>query len=246
MLGILKKRLEPFVKLYSILPLISCFLLNMLVYSGTMALCRNWYHHDFTTKFDLNVPLIPWFMYIYFGCFAFWIVNYIMIGRLEKEHFYRFVTADMMSRIICGIFFILIPTTNVALRIPITGDSFSEIMLRFLYQIDQPTNLFPSIHCLVSWMCFVGIRRQKDIPIWYRAFSCVFAILVCVSTQVTKQHYIVDVFGGIVLAEIVYFISSKLPIYKVVMRFFDWVNMWFANILSGKELSIEKQEKDNT
>ena len=65
----------------------------------------------------------------------------------------------------------------------------------------SPTNLFPSIHCLVSWFCAIGLRGTR-VSTWYKVFSYAFAIAVCISTQLTKQHYIVDVFGGILLAEI--------------------------------------------
>ena len=34
---------------YSIIPLITALVLNTLVYSGTMVLCKGLYHHDFTT-----------------------------------------------------------------------------------------------------------------------------------------------------------------------------------------------------
>ena len=44
---------------YSIIPLLSALALNMLVYSGSMVLCKNLYHHDFTTAFDRMVPVIP-------------------------------------------------------------------------------------------------------------------------------------------------------------------------------------------
>ena len=86
--------------------------------------------------------------------------------------------------------------------------------LRFVYSIDQSANLFPSIHCLVSWFCYIGIRHQKKIPVWYQRFSLVFAILVCISTQVTKQHYIIDVFGGIILSEVCYLIGRKTNLYQ--------------------------------
>jgi membrane-associated phospholipid phosphatase len=219
-------RLSKLVNFYSILPLLSAFGLNMLIYSGTMILCADWKHYDLTLPIDWHVPVIPWFMYIYFGCYLFWIINYIMIGHLGKEHFYRFITADMLSRIVCGLFFILLPTTNLELResVIIDGSSFSEKMMQFLYMVDQPTNLFPSIHCLVSWYCYVGIRKQKAIPLWYRIFSCLFAIAVCVSTQVTKQHYIVDIFAGILLAEVLYYITTHTNLYKPIMSFFERMN----------------------
>ena len=237
-----KKYIDPIVPLESIIPLISCFAINMLVYSGAMTITTDWHHYDFTNRFDLKVPVIPWFIYIYLGCFLFWIVNYIMVGRLDRDHFYRFVTADIMSRLVCGIFFFLMPTTNI--RPVIDGNSLSEILMRFVYSVDQPSNLFPSIHCLVSWFCYVGIRGRKEIPAWYRAFSCFFAIMVMVSTQVTKQHYIIDVIGGVVLAELMYYIAHHSSLYLYVMRFFESIHEKFKGHFI-KEPDFGEQEKNN-
>ena len=133
---------------YSIIPLITALILNTLVYSGTMVLCKGLYHHDFTTAFDRMVPVIPEFTSIYLICYVFWVVNYIMTARISREHMYRFLTADYLSRIVCGISFVFLPTTLV--RPEITGTGFWDQALRFVYSIDQSANLFPSIHCLVS------------------------------------------------------------------------------------------------
>ena len=107
---------------YSIIPLITALVLNTLVYSGTMVLCKGLYHHDFTTAFDRMVPVIPEFTSIYLICYVFWVVNYIMTARISREHMYRFLTADYLSRIVCGIFFVFLPTTLV--RPEITGTGF--------------------------------------------------------------------------------------------------------------------------
>jgi len=221
----LKKYIDPICPLFAIIPLLSCFALNMLVYSGTMILCADWYHYDLTTALDRAVPLVPEWMYIYFGCYLFWVVNYILVARINRNNkpdFYRFVITDMCSRLVCAVFYIGFPTTNI--RPDVTGEGFSVWMLRFLYNIDQPTNLFPSIHCLVSWLCYTGIRGKKEIPIWYRAFSCIFALLVVLSTQFTKQHYIADAIAGIILAEILFLLNKRISLYRVVQRFFTKVN----------------------
>ena len=68
--------------------------------------------------------------------------------------------------------------------------------IRFLYKIDAPTNLFPSIHCLVSWFCFIGIISDIKIPKWYKVISFLSALAVFVSTLTTRQHVIVDVVGA--------------------------------------------------
>lgn len=241
------KKVDPHIRLYSILPLLTAFGVNMVIYSGTMALCANWKHFDFTTSFDRAVPVIPSFMYIYFGCYIFWIINYILIGHLGKEHFYKYITADILSRFVCGLFFVFLPTTNLALRetVTLTGSTLAEKLLQFLYMVDQPTNLFPSIHCLVSWFCFIGIRGQKAIPKWYRVFSCIFAILVFISTQVTKQHYIVDVLGGVILAEVLYYVTNHRKLYLSFMSFFERLNERIAAVIM-KERKLGEQKENNT
>ena len=211
---------------YAVLPLISAFVLNMAVYAGTMALCGGFYHHDFTTAFDRAVPLIPEFTSIYLICYIFWVANYIMIARIGKEHMYRFLTGDYLSRIICGLFFVFLPTTLV--RPEITGNGFWDQALKLVYSVDQSANLFPSIHCLVSWFCYVGIRNQKGIPKWYQRFSLIFAVLVCISTQVTKQHYIIDVFGGILLSEICFQLGQRTEWYQMVEKFFEKIQHLFS------------------
>lgn len=218
----LKRRVDPWVRLYSVIPLVSVFAFNCLIYWGTMLLTENRHHFDFTTELDRRVPLLPWTILIYLGCYLFWGINYILTGHLEKEDFYRFITADLLSRVICGICFLVIPTTNV--RPPLPADSIFTPMMQWLWNTDQAANLFPSIHCLVSWMSFIGIRGKKQFPFWYRVFSCIFAVAVFVSTQTTKQHYLVDVIGGVMIAEGCFWFSHHTQCYQSVRRVFEAVN----------------------
>lgn len=212
----MKKKLLNLIPSYAILPLILVVVVNFLVYIGAGQLAADWTHYDLTLPFDRAVPVIPWFTAIYLGCYLFWVVNYILIARQGREHCYRFVTADILSRLICCAFYLLLPTTNV--RPELVGTDFWTQALRLVYTIDSPVNLFPSIHCLVSWFCYIGIRGRRSVPKWYRVFSCVFAILVCISTQVTKQHYIVDVFGGILVAEGTYYLAFHTNLYLTLKR----------------------------
>jgi membrane-associated phospholipid phosphatase len=42
------------------------------------------------------------------------------------------------------------------------------------------------------------------------------AILICISTLTTKQHVIVDVIGGVTLAELTWQLSLHLKLYKML------------------------------
>ena len=90
-------------------------------------------------------------------------------------------------------------------------------LMRFLYSMDAADNLFPSIHCLVSWLCYIGIRGNKKVPQWIRTTFCICAIAVFISTLTTKQHVIYDVVAGVALVEVTYRVS-KLIVKKAVKK----------------------------
>lgn len=175
---------------------------NQLIYYGANRLTQNKLHYDWTSSLDRLLPFLPWTVSIYFGCYIFWTINYLLSARQERQLAYRFFLADFLAKAICFACFVLLPTTNI--RPPVADNSLWNNLLNFLYQIDVPSNLFPSIHCLVSWLCWIAVRRRKDIARWYKWFSLLMALSVCISTLTIRQHVIADVIGGIVLAEFSY------------------------------------------
>lgn len=201
---------------YSVFPLFMALLVNGLVYNGSRWIAGGWYHHNIESWVDRKIPVVPEFLLIYFGCYLFWAVNYILIARLERERVYRFFTAEFLSRIICLGFFLLYPTTNT--RPVITEGGFWNWALSALYQIDAADNLFPSIHCVVSWFCYIGIRGRKEIPVWYQRCSLIFAGLVFLSTLFTKQHVIFDILGGVFTAQVCFWLSQNTGLYKIYER----------------------------
>ena len=129
---------------------------------------------------DQQNPVIPWTIVIYFGCYLVWIVNYLIAASREKEFVWRFFAADVLARLVCMAFYLLLPTTNVRPAIPEQG--FWNQMLALLYQMDAADNLFPSIHCLISCFCYISVRSRREIPRWYQRFSFWAALAVFVST----------------------------------------------------------------
>ena len=212
-------------------PVIFSFVFNCLVYSGSRMIAGGWYHHNIETGVDRSIPFVPEFLVIYFGCYVFWAVNYILIARQDRRSVYQFFTGDFISRCVCLVSFLAFPTTNT--RPLITGSGLWNQAALWLYSIDAADNLFPSIHCLVSWFCYLGIRGRKEIPRWYQSVSMVIAILVFASTLLTKQHVIVDVAGGILLAEFCFFIGRKTDLYRIYERFGSRIEQKIRRLTEG-------------
>lgn len=205
-----------------IAPLIAALLFNTAVYVGSRMIAGNWHHYNIEGPIDHMIPFFAPSVILYLGCYLFWAANYIIIARQEKKEVCQFFSADLISRAVCFLFYVFFPTTNT--RPEIATDGLWNQMMHFLYQIDAADNLFPSIHCLVSWFCYIGLRKNKDVPISYRIFSCVTALMICASTLLTKQHVIVDVAGGILLAEICLRIGKKDAVWTRYEHVLDRAN----------------------
>lgn len=213
---------------YSLFSIIACFLVNCGIYFGTQRLLLHVKHYDFACSLDQKVPLISAFVWIYILSYPFWLLNYIMIARKGKKEWFQFATGDMLSRLLCGLIFCVLPTMTVRPNVHLTGISGTALMM--IFAADIPSNLFPSIHCLASWNGYIGVRRVKSVPLWYRIFCLVFSLLIFASTQFTKQHYLIDILGGVVLGEICICLGKHTNCYQFIETVFDKLNCFVFDL----------------
>lgn len=168
---------------------------------------------DITSSMDAFFGFDPIWIWVYFGSYFFWIYQYTTIARESQEKACQLAVADAVAKMICLIFFIAMPATNV--RPEIEGSGISAELMRLLYWIDTPTNLFPSIHCFVAWMGTRYIFECKKLHHkWLVCILCfIGSVLVFLSTLHTKQHVVWDVLSGIAVAEIGWIVArfTKLP-----------------------------------
>ena len=162
------KKLIEYIPKYARIPLLIIFGMNILTYNGSKIITNHLYHYNATTFIDDLIPFVPIFISIYVLAYIQWIIGYINISREDKRTCYMFLSAELIAKALCLFFFIIFPTTIV--RPEITGNSIWENITRFIYNADAPVNLFPSIHCLESWMCFRGSLHLKKVSKSYKFF----------------------------------------------------------------------------
>ncbi|MBQ4089015.1 MAG: phosphatase PAP2 family protein [Clostridia bacterium] len=138
--------------------------------------------------------------------YVYWIAGYIAISRVSRERCRMLCRADYISKAIAAACFVLIPTTLP--RDPISGGLF-EWALNIIYTLDSPYNLFPSMHCLFSWLIAREMMGIKEFRPAVKAGAVIFSFMVFASTLFTRQHFIVDIPAGMLVAEIARFISHK-------------------------------------
>ena len=205
----LKQTLQKIFPKFSIIPLLIICVLQLIVYGVTKVIAANWTHYSPALLIDDYIPFIAVFIIPYVLCYAHWATNLVLSAHTGEKRFKAFSTAVIISQIICGILFLVYPTT---INRPEIGhlDGIVGFLMNFIYSSDTPVNLFPSMHCLFSWFCWIAVRNCKNVPKWYQIASFLFGIVVCMSTVAIKQHFFVDIIAGIALAEISWFAMSKL------------------------------------
>lgn len=204
----MKKWIQKLLPDYAIRPLILALAANFIIYFGVSQLRDHLTFHSLALPVDDRIPFFAPFIIFYILAYVQWIINYLLIAREGKAFCYHFIYGDVISKLFCLVFFLFFPTTLV--RPEVTGHSICDQLVRLVYQIDAPVNLFPSIHCLESWCCIHAALRMKKTPRWYLPITIVMSLCVFASTLLVKQHVFVDIFGGILVFEAGYYLARKI------------------------------------
>lgn len=207
---------RPLIPKYARLPLLAALIFNCLTFWGTRLLTRGAVHYDLTTALDRAIPFVPAFIAVYVLAFVQWVAGYIVICRESPERCYRVMSGEIVTKLACFVLFLVLPT--VMTRPEVTGTDIFSRLTGLIYALDTPDNLFPSIHCVESWICFRGTLGGKGIPRWYKAAMLVFTLLVFASVLFVKQHLAADVLGGLVLAELGQLAAKRFNTGRILQR----------------------------
>ena len=208
--------LKKLIPQYARLPLLAVLIFNFVCYYVPKALESHRTLHVLSTALDDALPRVPVFIYIYILAYVQWAVAYIVICRDSPERCFRFVSGELIAKAITMAILLIWPTTLV--RPPVEIRDATTWVLDFIYRADTPTNLFPSLHCLASWLCFRWSLGLRKMPRWYGWAQGVFSFLVFASVLLVKQHVWPDILGGIAVAELGILLSRLLRADRLIEK----------------------------
>jgi membrane-associated phospholipid phosphatase len=145
------------------------------------------------TRLDVHIPFIPEFIFPYLFYYP-WLLLPLFVLR-TRESFFRSIAAFTLMQVIAQIIFVLFPSHMV--RPIVTSDGFASDLVRLMYQVDLGWNLFPSLH--VAHSVIVALIFCKYGRKWAPAV-CLVSGLIAASTVLVKQHYVIDIPAGVLLA----------------------------------------------
>jgi len=148
---------------------------------------------------DRILPVQPMWMLAYGPLYWFLIFLPVLVVR-QDALLRRAVFAYLLVWIVSYIFFVVYPTT-ASRPVEINGTGFGAWSLGLIYAVDPPHNCFPSLHVAhsyVSALVLLRVNRRVGIA------ALLAASLVGLSAVLVKQHYVIDVIAGALLAGIAY------------------------------------------
>ncbi len=151
---------------------------------------------------DQAIPFVPWTIWIYFGFFVFIATT---VFRVEDAVFYRFVAASCLAASIAWTIVVLFPITAPRPDPVLMESTLYQRVFGFVHAADPHHISFPSLHVAVTWICNFQLWQRDG-----RVRRLVIGIGISLSTLCTKQHILIDVVGGVLLAWACVAIANRL------------------------------------
>lgn len=145
---------------------------------------------------DDQLPLLPGMIIVYFSYYLMFFIGSLIL--IFSGQFFPFITAMIIVQVLGDLFWYFFP--NGVKRPEVKGEGLMRQWLRQLYRLDQyDGNAAPSAH--VFHAIIIGHFLARLWP-QFSLLIYVWVGLIIASTVLIKQHYLLDVLGGILVAAI--------------------------------------------
>ena len=167
--------------------------------------------HNLATPFDSMIPFIPAMIVPYSWSLVLFVVSFFLVRTSIQLSLltYRLILATIFA---CLIFYFYPARFSFSRPIP---DDWTQFGYQFLQLVDKPFNQLPSLH--VSYAMLLGVSlwdvvasKKRWSSMLYRLLLVGICTLVALSTVLTYQHHLLDIFGGAVLAVLVFILSNRI------------------------------------
>lgn len=166
--------------------------------------------HHLMTVLDQHIPLVPIFIVPYLSLYFYLAVAIlIFIIKKQRDELHVYLLANILVMVVAYTAYGFFQTYVLRPEI-VSHDLFSR-MVHHVYTSDNPYNDCPSLHAAFSALAALAIYRV------YGKRSILFVlwgVCIAISTVFVKQHYVIDVVTGVILAYLSYSLSKYAFIFS--------------------------------
>lgn len=162
---------------------------------------------------DDKIPFCEYFIipYVIWYFFLIGTILYFTFSCSSNKEYYQFLGTLGVGMTVFLIVSYVYPNGQ-NLRPELTGDSIFIHAVQFLYKIDTPTNIFPSMHVFNATASCIALLQNKR---FRKSKICsagvvVLTISIILSTMFLKQHSVADVMTALILNIVCYQVFYKI------------------------------------
>jgi membrane-associated phospholipid phosphatase len=140
---------------------------------------------------DTAIPFVPEAVFVYLLFFPFFM---LATFTATLDDWRRGVVASLIA-VVWGFACFLVLPASMPRPDPSSVGALAGQLLRWLHDIDDSHNTFPSLHVTFTWIACMGFRHLRSSPL-----LIVVAAAISASTLFLKQHTLLDLAGGMLVA----------------------------------------------
>lgn len=170
---------------------------------------------------DDRIPFVEYFIVPYLLWFVYMAVGGLYFFFKDVDEFYK-----LAKVMITGMTLFLVLSTIVPNGLNLRPEVFARDnifvdLVRFVYRVDTPTNVFPSLHVFNSLAISMAVYESKSLKGHknIRIATYVMAGLIILSTMFLKQHSVLDVIMAFVLAYVLHqcvYVQEEHRVFRMV------------------------------
>ena len=181
---------------------------------------------------DDKIPFCPYFIipYVLWYFFLIGTVIYFAVSCPSKKEYYQYLaTLGVGMTLFLLISYVYPNGQHLRPDLSTAGDGIFISAIRFLYKIDTPTNIFPSMHVFNATASCIALyqnercRKNK----LFTAGQIVLTVSIILSTMFLKQHSVADVMTALIL---------NILCYQLFYRVIPARQDRLAKVLTRKEI----------
>ncbi|MBS5964482.1 phosphatase PAP2 family protein [Finegoldia magna] len=181
-----------------------------LVWFFAMEKIPNRNYHIVYSKLDDYIPFYKPAILIYSSWFLMLVIPFVyLLKRKSYDNMYNIIIPMFLAMYISLIIYVIYPTALDIRVTDITGNDICSWIIRKIQGIDAPNNVCPSIHVSTTVIIYNQFRKILKDNKKSKAFFLLWSVGICISTMLVKQHSIIDVVCGIILAHAILFVFNK-------------------------------------
>ena len=197
----------------------------LLIYVLLFLILEHWDNRIYYTTdswIDQYIPFNEYFVIPYLFWFVYIALGFIYFIFIDQKGFKRTCFYLFVGMFTCLIIYMIWPNQQ-NLRVNLNNSNIFQTLVSFIYTIDSPTNVCPSIHVYNSIMMMVSLFKSECMKNHklLSVINMIIAVLICLSTMFIKQHAFVDVVLAIVLCIVIYNIGKNQQIAQYLEKDFS-------------------------